>query len=298
MARDPKKGGSTSKTRRAKKSAPRRRGAPRTKQKKSANKNGAKDAAPSARRRASAAAASRAEIARLSRELSEALAQQTASSEVLQVISSSTGDVQPVFEKLLQNATRVCGAEFGIMGLFEGDIYRRVALYNAPPAFDTAAPKEYRPEPEGPIGRLLRTRQVGKIDDLSQSPLYFARHPAVIAMVEVAGARTLVIVPMLRNDRAIGAISIYRKEVRPFGDKQIDLLKNFANQAVIAIENARLFNETKQALERQTATADILKVIASSPDDVQPVFDAIAVQSNRLLNGLSTAVYSLMTSSI
>ena len=213
---------------------------------------------------------------------------------MLQVISSSTGDVQPVFEKLLQNATRVCGAEFGIMGLFEGDIYRRVALYNAPPAFDTAAPKEYRPEPEGPIGRLLRTRQVGKIDDLSQSPLYFARHPAVIAMVEVAGARTLVIVPMLRNDRAIGAISIYRKEVRPFGDKQIDLLKNFANQAVIAIENARLFNETKQALERQTATADILKVIASSPDDVQPVFDAIAVQSNRLLNGLSTAVYSFV----
>ncbi len=280
MARDPRKGGPASKRRRGKNSAPKRRGAPKSAQKvatKSAKRTAAKHASAVPRR-----ASAKAEIARLSRELSEALAQQTATSEVLQVISSSTGDLEPVFEKMLENATRVCGAEFGIMGLFEGETYRRVALYNAPPAFDATAPKEYRPEPKGPIGKLLRTGQVGKIDDLSQNPLYFAGHPAVIAMVEVAGARTLVIVPMLRDGRPIGAISIYRKEVRPFSEQQIDLLKNFANQAVIAIENTRLFNETREALEQQKASAEILSVISSSVADTAPVFEKILDSCERL----------------
>jgi two-component system, NtrC family, sensor kinase len=234
------------------------------------------------------------EVARLKHELKEALAQQTATSEVLKVISSSMGDLQPVFDQMLEKATGVCSAEFGLMGLFDGDMYRRVASYNVPKAFEASLPRERRPDPDTPTGIVGQTGQVVRIDDLSHSELYLARRPPVVAMVEAAGARTLVVVPMLRDARTIGAISIYRKEVRPFSDRQVELLKNFASQAVIAIENARLFNETQEALERQTATADILKVIASSPTDLQPVFAAIAERSNALLNGLSTAVYSLV----
>jgi GAF domain-containing protein len=231
------------------------------------------------------------ENARLFNETREALAQQTATSEVLQVISSSTGDVQPVFDQLLAKATQVCSAEFAIMGLYEGEVYRRVALYNVPSAFAGVAPTEFRPAPDGPIGTTRQTGQVFRHHDLSKSETYLSRHnEAVVAMVEVAGVRTLVIVPMVRNGETIGAISIYRQEIRPFSDRQVELLRNFASQAVIAIENARLFNETNEALERQTATADILKVIASSPDDVQPVFEAIASSANRLLGAHSAGV--------
>jgi GAF domain-containing protein len=233
------------------------------------------------------------EVQAKTRDVEESLQQQIATSEVLEVISSSMGNAEPVFEKLLENATRVCGAEFGAMGLYSGEVYRRVALYNVPPAFDSAAPKEWRPELEGPIGTVLRTGQVLRIDDLRESPLYLSRQAAMVAMVEVARARTLVVVPMLRDAEPIGQISIYRQEVRPFTDKQVDLLRNFANQAVIAIENARLFNETKEALARQTATADVLKVIASSPSNLQPVFDAIAERSKALIGAHSTIVVRL-----
>jgi GAF domain-containing protein len=287
MARTPRKEGARKK--RGNKGASGRRGAPKLPRKR-ARKSAAKLAKTSSNRRAPGARA-KAEIARLSRELGEALAQQTATSEVLQVISSSTGDVQPVFDQVLEKATKVCGAEFGAMGLYDGDVYRRVAVYNVPPAFDIAAPREWIPVSDAPIGRVLQTGQVVRVDDLRADAAYEARHPAMVAMVDVAGARTLVVVPMLRNAKPIGAISIYRQEVRPFSDKQVELLKNFASQAVIAIENARLFDETREALERQTATSDILKVIAGSPDDVQPVFDAIVASAARLVGAFSAGVY-------
>jgi signal transduction histidine kinase len=222
------------------------------------------------------------EVARLKHELKEALAQQTATSEVLKVISSSTGDLQPVFDQMLEKATGVCGAEFGLMGLFDGDMYRRVASYNVPEAFEAATPRERRPDPDTPTGIVGQTGQVVRIDDLSHSELYLARRSPVVAMVEAAGARTLVVVPMLRDARTIGAISIYRKEVRPFSDRQVELLKNFASQAVIAIENTRLFNETKEALEQQTATADVLKVISSSRGELEPVFQEMLSNAMRI----------------
>src|SRR5215475_6879745 len=233
------------------------------------------------------------EVQAKTRDLQEALQQQTATSEVLEVISSSIGDVQPVFEKMLEKAAQACGAEFGLMGLFDGGVYRRVALYNVPAGFIAVAPKEIRLEDEGPIVSVRRTGQVFRSDDFSQSKLYLSGHPLTAALVDVAGVRRLAIVPMLKDGKAIGVISIYRQEVRPFGDKQIELLKNFANQAVIAIENTRLFNETKEALARQTATSDVLKVIASSPSNLQPVFDTIAERSNELMHGHSTTVFRI-----
>src|SRR4029079_16848882 len=132
------------------------------------------------------------------------------------------------------------------------------------------------------------------VHDARDSEPYRNGNPNAVAGVDLGGARTVLYVPMIRNDDIVGVINVYRQEVRPFTEEQISLLENFASQAVIAIENARLFNETQEALERQTATADVLKVIASSPSDVQPVFAAIAERSNRLMNGLSTAVYSIV----
>lgn len=172
-----------------------------------------------------------------------------------------------------------------------------MASYNVSPAFLAAAPRERRTEPENPIGIVGRTGEVVRVDDLTQSERYRARNPATVVLVEAAGARTLVVVPMLRDGRPIGAISIYRKEVRPFGDRQVELLRNFASQAVIAIENARLFDETKEALERQTATSDILAVIASSTTDVRPVFRKVLATATRLC-GAEFGIMNLVSGSM
>jgi GAF domain-containing protein len=247
--------------------------------------------APTKRQRVPADADLKKQIATLKRELAEALERQTATSEVLQVIGSTPGDLEPVFQSLLENATRVCGAKFGTMHLLEEDTATRVALYNVPLAYaDALETRTFRPHPEGGLGQVIRTKQVAQIADLRTNPAYLEGSPAIAALSDVGGARTLVVVPMLRDGKVIGTIGVYRQEVRPFTDKQVELLSNFAKQAVIAIENTRLFNETQEALERQTATADILKVIASSPSDVHPVFEAIAESATRLFGGYQAVV--------
>ena len=210
------------------------------------------------------------ENTRLLSELRESLQQQTATADVLKVISSSPGDLKPVFEAMLENAVRLCAAKFGSLVLFEGNAYRRVALHNAPAVFvETQAREPVRPLAASPtLSGLAETRQtICYADILAEQPEE--------AIARLGGARTVMAVPMLKDDRAVGAISIYRQEVRPFTDKQMEVLRNFAAQAVIAIENTRLLSELRESLEQQTATSEVLKIISSSPGELEPVFNAM-----------------------
>jgi signal transduction histidine kinase len=236
-------------------------------------------------------------IKRLRRERDQALRLQAASAEVLKVIGSSRdGELTSVFEAMLANALRICEAKFGHILLYDGECFHAAHLHDVPASY-RAFWEEHGPiwpNPNTGLGLLVRTKQIAHIPDLKAHSAYAQREPLRIVTVDQAGARSFLSVPMLKENELIGAIVIYRQEVRPFTEKQIDLVKNFADQAVIAIENASLFNETREALERQTATADILKVIATSPDDVQPVFQAIADRSNRLVDALSTTVFRLV----
>jgi two-component system, NtrC family, sensor kinase len=217
-------------------------------------------------------------------DLSESLERQTATSEVLRVISSSRGDLQPVFDAILANATNLCDAGFASLRLSEGDQFRTVSLYNAPAALveHWRSTPLVRPHPESALGRAALTKQVIQIDDVRKGPAYSKGDPLSVAGADLGGYRTVLSVPMLREDVLVGVIAIYRQEVRPFTEKQIELVKSFASQAVIAIENTRLLNELRESLTQQTATADVLKVISTSPGALEPVFQAMLENATRI----------------
>ncbi len=233
------------------------------------------------------------ENARLMNETREALAQQTATAEVLQVINASPGNLAPVFDAMLEKAMHLCEGAFGGLWTFDGDRYVAAALRGVPAAYaEFLGETTAMPGPGSAPDRFRRgERSVIQNIDLMAEELYRAGDPQRRALVDLGSARTAMQVPLCRDDAVLGVITIYRQEVRPFSDKQIALLQNFAAQAVIAMENARLITETREALEQQTATAEVLQVINSSPGDLAPVFDAMLEKAHSLCGATRGALF-------
>jgi signal transduction histidine kinase/DNA-binding response OmpR family regulator len=238
------------------------------------------------------------EVTARTRELSESLEQQTATSEVLQVISSSPGELEPVFQAMLASANRLCGAQFGMLNLYDGEAFRHAALHNVPPAYvETWRQHVMRPHPKSGHAEVVKTKRVVEIEDLRAQRPYLEGDPSVLALANSGGARSVMIAPMLKENDLVGTITIYRQEVRRFTDKQIELVKNFAKQAVIAIENTRLLNELRQrtdqlarSVEQLQALGDVTQAVNSTLD-LQTVLDTIVARATQLSGTEAGVIY-------
>jgi len=224
------------------------------------------------------------ENTRLMTEQREALDQQTATAELLQIINSSPGDPAPVFDAMLDKALRLCGAAFGALRTFDGEALRQVASRNLPPRYAEYWNRELRLGPTNTVlAAAVLEQRIVQIEDMAADESYRAGSSDIaIAGVELGGVRTLVHVPLVKDSATLGVLTVFRQEVRAFSDKELALLQNFAAQAVIAMENARLLTETREALEQQTATAEVLGVINSNPGNLAPVFDAMLEKAHGL----------------
>jgi GAF domain-containing protein len=231
-------------------------------------------------------------------ELTESLEQQTATSEVLQVISSSPGDLEPVFEAMLEKAVRICDAKYGTLYLRDGGTLRLVAAHDVPEFFAARRGVAFEPAPGGGLDVVMRTKRAAQVPDLAATTAYKERHAGMVEAVELAGIRTGMAVPMLKEDELIGIVAIHRREVLLFTDKQLALITNFAAQAVIAIENTRLLSELRESLQEQTATSEVLQVISSSPGDVQPAFDTMLEKAVHICDAKFGNIYRWSSSAL